>query len=82
LAVRVITAVIKPGKASAIANRAIVTIVIMTNSPLVGPGNPRRREVTMPNPGVDRCDGHHEMVDLPEGSKNHAPVGLSAVPWE
>jgi hypothetical protein len=39
LAARLITAVIKPGNASATANRLNVTIVIMTNSPLVGPEN-------------------------------------------
>jgi hypothetical protein len=72
-AVRLITAVIKPGNASATANRLNVIIVIMTKLPFVGPGNHRRRERTMPNPHLGRCDGHHEMVDCLRGRKTKRP---------
>ena len=47
-AVRLISAVIKPGNASATANRLNVIIVIMTKLPFVGPGNPRRRAGSRP----------------------------------
>jgi hypothetical protein len=80
-AVRLITAVIKPGNASATANRLNVIIVIMTKLPFVGPGNSRRRERTMPNPRLGRCDGHHEMVDCLRGRKTKHP-GLFGNGWE